>query len=132
VKAREVMSSPVVTLGPDTPAHAAAALLVSHGFTAAPVVDADGHMIGIATEADLVRGRGRAGGVARGADAGTDGGCCDDADAVRMRPDDDVADVVSLMLESNLRSVPIVEDGELVGIVSRRDVLRRVARRELT
>jgi CBS domain-containing protein len=118
VKAREVMSSPVVTLGPDTPAHAAAALLVSHGFTAAPVGGR-----GRAHDWDRDGGRpgarpGRAGGVARGAGAGTDGGCCDDADAVRMRPDNDVADVVSLMLESNLRSVPIVEDGELVGIVS--------------
>jgi hypothetical protein len=33
--ARDVMSSPVITLRPDVPAHAAAALLVSHGFTGA-------------------------------------------------------------------------------------------------
>ena len=49
-----------------------------------------------------------------------------------MRPDDDLADVVALMLDAGLRSVPIVDDGELVGIVTRRDVLRVVARRELT
>ena len=55
--ARDVMSSPVITLRPDVPAHAAAALLVSHGFTAAPVVDPQRRVVGIATEADLVRGR---------------------------------------------------------------------------
>ena len=49
-----------------------------------------------------------------------------------MRPEDDLADVVALMLDARLRSVPIVEDGKLVGIVTRRDVLRVVARRELT
>ena len=49
-----------------------------------------------------------------------------------MRPEDDLADVVALMLDARLRSVPIVEDGKLVGIITRRDVLRVVARRELT
>jgi CBS domain-containing protein len=57
MKARDVMTSPVITLRPSTPAPPAAALLCSHGFTAAPVVDAAGRLIGIATEADLVRGR---------------------------------------------------------------------------
>jgi CBS domain-containing protein len=49
-----------------------------------------------------------------------------------MRPEDDPADVVALMLDARIRTVPIVDDGELVGIVTRRDVLRVVARRELT
>jgi CBS domain-containing protein len=47
----------VTSLRPQVPAHAAAGLLVSHGFTGAPVVDVDERVIGIATEADLVRGR---------------------------------------------------------------------------
>jgi predicted CoA-binding protein len=49
-----------------------------------------------------------------------------------VRPEDDLADVVALMLDSGVRSVPLVDDGVLVGIVSRRDVLRCVARHELT
>jgi CBS domain-containing protein len=36
MRARDVMSSPVITLRRDTPVRAAAALLVAHGFTAAP------------------------------------------------------------------------------------------------
>ena len=47
-----------------------------------------------------------------------------------MRSGDDLADVVTVMLDARIRSVPIVDDGELVGIVTRRDVLRLVARRE--
>ena len=51
------MSSPVITVREGTPVHVAAALLVSHGFTAVPVVDEHRRVVGIATEADLMRGR---------------------------------------------------------------------------
>jgi CBS domain-containing protein len=128
MKARELMSSPVIFLRPRVPADVAAALLVSHGFTSAPVVDDDGYLVGIATEADLVRGR-----------FVPDGWTVDDGPEplvsevmthapVCLRPEDDVADIVSTMLDAGIRSVPIVDDGRLVGIVSRRDVLRVVAR----
>jgi CBS domain-containing protein len=56
MKARDVMSSPVITVGPDTPIRAAAELLVSHGYTAAPVME-NGRVIGIVTEANLMRDR---------------------------------------------------------------------------
>jgi CBS domain-containing protein len=132
MKAQDVMTSPVITLRADVPVHLAAALLASHGFTAAPVVDHEHRVVGIATEADLVRGR-----ILRGA------GVRDDSPEPRvaavmtpqpkvMGPGDDLADVVTLMLDSGIRSVPILDGGRLVGIVTRRDVLRAVARRELT
>jgi CBS domain-containing protein len=128
MRVRDVMSSPAIFLRPRVPADVAAALLVAHGFTAAPVVDDDGFVVGIATEADLVRGRF----VPEGwtvderpeptvADVMTHAPIC-------MRPEDDLADLVSTMLDAPIRSIPIVEDGRLVGVVSRRDVLRVVAR----
>ena len=46
--------------------------------------------------------------------------------------EDDLADVVALMLNSEIRSVPVLDDGVPVGIASRRDVLGCVARREPT
>jgi CBS domain-containing protein len=52
MKARDVMTSPVLTLSPATPVPAAAAFLHAHGFTAAPVVDDSGQLVGIVTEAD--------------------------------------------------------------------------------
>src|SRR5437879_1108920 len=50
------MTSPVVTVAPQTPVKQAAALLADRGFVAAPVVES-GRLIGILTEADLVRDR---------------------------------------------------------------------------
>ncbi|MGH3797888.1 MAG: CBS domain-containing protein [Pseudonocardiaceae bacterium] len=135
MKARDVMSSPVITVRPDTLIRAAAALLVSHGYTAAPVVD-NGRVIGIVTEENLVRGQIRSEGWLRP-------GTWNRAVPQRVRevmtgtplgmlPDSDLTDLVSLMLEARIRSMPILDDGRLVGIVSRRDVLRVVARGELT
>ena len=132
MKARDVMSSPVITLRPDTPAHAAAALLVSHGFTGAPVVTAEGGVLGMATEADLLRGRIQPEGwtVERRPELTAE--TVMTPTAYTFGPEDDLADITSLMLERSIRSVPIIDDGRLVGIVTRRDILRCVARRELT
>jgi CBS domain-containing protein len=127
-----VMSTPVITLRPDVPAHAAAALLVSHGFTAAPVVDAGHRVVGIATEADLVRDRIVPEGWDVAERAEPTVAEVMTPSPIVMPPDADLADVVALMLDLDIRSVPIVDDGALVGLVSRRDALRVVANRELT
>jgi predicted transcriptional regulator len=50
---------------------------------------------------------------------------------ITMRSADNLADVATAMLDARIRSIPIVDDGELVGIVTRRDVLGVVARREV-
>lgn len=131
MRARDVMSSPVITLRPDTPVHGAAALLVSHGFTAAPVMTAEGRVVGIATEADLIRGRMTPEGAAAQRPKLTVAMVMTES-PLAFSPEDDLADVVSVMLDRRIRTVPIIEDGRLVGVLSRRDVLRCVARRELT
>jgi CBS domain-containing protein len=132
MRARDVMTSPVITLRPDVPVHLAAALLASHGFTAAPVIDHQHRVVGIATEADLVRGRIVPGVGVRDESPEPRVGAVMTRAPMTMAPGDDVADVVTLMLDSGIRSVPILDQGRLVGIVTRRDVLRAVARRELT
>jgi CBS domain-containing protein len=132
MRARDVMTRSVITLRPDTSVRAAADLLCSHGFTAAPVVDASGTLVGIATEADLVRGRIMPDGWTVERDSDPTVGQAMTPAPTAMRPEDDLADVVTLMLDARLRSVPIVKDDKVVGIVTRRDVLRVVARRELT
>jgi len=133
MKVRDVMTTSVVSLRPQVPAHTAAALLVSHGFTAAPVVDDDERVIGIATEADLVRGRitAEGGEPAKEQPEPTVGDVMTEAPVV-ARSDEDLADVVTMMLDNAIRSVPIVDDGRLVGVVSRRDVLRLVSHGTLT
>jgi CBS domain-containing protein len=127
MKARDVMSSPVIFLRPQVPANVAAVLLVSHGITAAPVVDDERRVIGIATEADMVRGRIPPDGWTVEEHAEPTVASVMTEAPVTRQPEDDLADIVALMLDTGIRSVPIVDEGRLVGIVSRRDVLRLVA-----
>jgi CBS domain-containing protein len=113
------MTSPVLTVPPDAPRAAVAALLVSHGIASAPVVDARGRMLGVVDERRLV-------------------GAADDAPAAELMthvpaadPDTPVDELVDHLLEDGTRAVPIVREEVPVGVVSRRDVLRRVARGDL-
>jgi CBS domain-containing protein len=52
---REVMSSPAITVSERTSVRAALRLLDDYGITALPVVDDDGGIVGVVSEADLVR-----------------------------------------------------------------------------
>ena len=131
--ARDVMSHPVLTFRLHTPARVAAAQLVSRGFVGAPVMTAEGVVLGIVTETDLLRGQVLAATSRTRPDPAPDTTVAEVMSPAPfvIKPDDDLTDVVELMLTRSVRSVPIIDDGHLVGIVSRRDVLRSMARREL-
>jgi CBS domain-containing protein len=132
MRVRDVMTTPAVSVPLRTPLGAAAALLVAHGFTGAPVVDDEGRLVGIVTEADLVRGQIPPDGWAGAQPPNPPVVEVMTPTPLAMRPEDDLSDVVATMLDARLRTLPIVDDGVLVGVLSRRDVLRCVARRELT
>ncbi|MEV7098593.1 CBS domain-containing protein [Amycolatopsis sp. NPDC051045] len=138
MQARDIMSSPVVSVTPDMTVKYAANLLSAHGFTALPVLDADGRLIGVVTEADLVRdrfprdARYRPGDDAAPDDspttpAGTVGGVMS-TPAVGMGAGTDVVDLVRVLLEDRIRSMPIVDGAHVVGVVTRRDLVRALAR----
>jgi CBS domain-containing protein len=129
--ARDVMSRNVVTVRPNMTTRAAAAVLVVHGFASAPVVTAEGVLRGIVTEADLLRGQPLPNLTHISTATDITAGEAMTPNPRTMRPIDDLSDIVAVMLDDGLRSVPIVEDGRLVGIISRRDILRCIARREL-
>jgi CBS-domain-containing membrane protein len=137
MRAEDIMSSPVVTVRPETPAKAAITTLAAHGFTALPVVDDDGQLIGVVTEADLMRDRVVVDAKARiwrsdheaphEPPARTVGEVMT-TPAVGMTRHCDTADLARTMLEDHVRSIPIVDGSTVVGIVTRRDLLRSLTR----
>jgi CBS domain-containing protein len=134
MKARSLMSAPVHCLAADTPTGAAAEFLVEHGFTAAPVIDDDGHLIGILTEADLLPGsiaaehnRGGFRAVQRAVPSPVAGVMTSPVQS--MTPGADIADVADAMLQGRIRCLPIVDGDAVVGVITRRDLLRAAYRR---
>jgi CBS domain-containing protein len=131
VQARDVMTRDVVTVGPPTSAKSAAGVLAERGFAALPVVDGDGRLVGVVAEADVLRDRVPADPLLHlrrgGPPPAPPGLLVRDTMTTAVRtvdPDADVAELARLLVDEHLRSLPVVEDGVLVGIVSRRDVLR--------
>jgi CBS domain-containing protein len=127
VLAKDMMTVDVVTVRPHMTVDAAAALLVSYGFTSAPVLTAEGVLRGMVSEGDLIRSQ-----QARTAPSAVPE--CVQAVSevmtphpVTARPTDDLDDVAAALLDLGVRAVPVVEDGRLVGILSRNDILRRIA-----
>jgi CBS domain-containing protein len=128
MRAREIMTRPVVRVGPRTIVREAIALLTEHGVATLPVVNADNQVIGIFTESDALRS-----GI-------TDGWLVSDrtVGSVMTTPveviglNTEVVEIARRMLGDRLRSVPVVDEGVLVGIVSRRDMLRPLVRQDDT
>ena len=134
MRASDIMTADPVTVSPDVPVRAAVAMLIEHGITSMPVVDDDHRIIGIVSEVDLLRGRlphdPRA--FVRSSDDGPDPArTVRDVmtDTVVCLPDySDLSDLAEALVDDRVRAVPVLHEGELVGVVSRRDVLRTLVR----
>ncbi|MFJ1768098.1 HPP family protein [Amycolatopsis sp. NPDC088138] len=135
MRARDLMTSPVITVQPWTSAKEAAGLLATHGFTALPVVDDDECLIGIVTEPDLIRGRipvdarftrEHDEAVAMGKTVGD----LMTSPATAMSTGTDVADLCQALIDARIRAMPIVDGSAVVGIVTRGDIVRVLARED--
>jgi CBS domain-containing protein len=136
VQTRDAMTRDVVTVAPDR----AAEMMAERGFAALPVVDGNDRLVGIVAEGDALRDRLPPDPrlhLRRGTAASHSGPTqlVRDVMTVEVRSVDasaDIADVARMFVDQHLRSVPVLEHGRTVGIVSRRDLLRVLARPDET
>ena len=122
MKARDIMSRPVVSVVQDTPMREAITLLTEKGFAAVPVVDELGQVIGIFSESDAVRATMTAADRVDHRDDPVSTAMSTPVEVVT--PGTDIATVAERMLARRLRCLPVVEEGLLIGVVARRDLLR--------
>jgi CBS domain-containing protein len=131
----EIMTRSVWTVHPETTTREAAQLLDEHGITSLPVLGDVDRVIGIVSEADLIEARFphdprshlRPIDLPR-EDPPTRVGDVMTTTVVCLPETADAADAAETMLTSGVRAVPIVDGAKLVGIVSRRDLLRTLTR----
>jgi CBS-domain-containing membrane protein len=128
MEAKDVMSDGVISVNARANLLDAARLLVNGGVSAMPVIDDQGMMVGIVSEADLIRR------MAAEPDAGK---VVADAkarqvseimtrDVVTAGEETSLRELANLMLSRNIKRVPILRDGSIVGIGIRIDLLQAV------
>jgi CBS domain-containing protein len=140
MKIEEVMTSPVVTVSPATHYKEIIELLLAWNISGLPVIDFNGQLVGIITEADLLPKQGyphhrpRALAVVADVLSGREYHWTSKADGLTAgelmttsvltcSPADDVDSVARRMLDRGVKRLPVVVDDQLVGIVSRKDIL---------
>jgi len=120
----DYMSKRLVTLTKDTEVIDAVKKLLDHKITSAPVVDQQGHLLGIFSETDVMQvvletvyNQSMSGKV----------GEYMTTEIISVNADSSIVDLAEKFKKSAVRSFPVFKDSDLVGIVSRTDVLRALA-----
>lgn len=144
MKARDVMVSPVITVKESSPVKDVAKIFLEHRISAVPVVDGKDKLVGIVSEGDLLH-RAEAGTERRRSwwlEAFTEdatlatefikahGRTIADVmtrDVITASPDTPLYEIANILEKRMIKRVPIVENGRLVGIVSRANLIQAVA-----
>ena len=135
---RDVMTTHAVTVRPDARVKQAIELLDDHQITAMPVVDGDGRLVGVVSEADVLRDAllpdRRAHEIPSHAEGRTKVLTVGDVMTrlpMSVTANADLAAAASVLVDTAIKSLPVVDgDGRVVGIVSRRDVIAVLAKRD--
>ncbi len=123
--AAQLMTSPVIALGPEAPLADAARLLNEHGFHHLPVVDDAQRIVGILSDRDLLRG-GQAAAARHG--RGRVGDLMS-TELLTATPDTSLREVARVMTEERIGALPLVdEEQHLLGILTTTDILRGLLR----
>ncbi|MGH2655556.1 MAG: CBS domain-containing protein [Actinomycetota bacterium] len=134
MRVKDIMATPVVTVTPNQALKEVAALLVERGISAVPVVDQNDQLVGIVSERDLIplettpEPRSRILPVKGRRHVPTTVAEVMTPDVVTLPESADAAEAARLMLDRGVKRIPIVKGPRVVGIVSRRDLLRVLAR----
>ncbi|NND44433.1 MAG: CBS domain-containing protein [Xanthomonadales bacterium] len=125
LKVRDYLTRSVITVTPETEITRAVSMLIGNDVSGLVVTDGADHVLGILTERDCIR-------------TATQSGYFDElggpvsdfmsAPAISVSPDDDLVEIAMRFVDSKYRRFPVVENGRLVGIICRRDVLRALLR----
>jgi len=143
-RAKDIMTTQVITVLPDTPIAEAAQLMIEKHFNGLPVVDAGGHLTGIICQDDLIFQQKKIPlpsfftvldsliplsseksiekevkkiAAVTVASAMT-------PDPITVGPDASIEDIASLMIKHDIHSLPVLDQEKLVGIIGKEDILK--------
>jgi len=145
-KVRELMSSPAITVHPETPWAEIVDTLVRNNINGVPVVNDDGQLVGIVSESDLVlsaaygksdrRALALVAEVIQGRPAGwidrvnaQTAAALMTTDVTTVAPDDNLSEASRRLLRRRCSRLPVIDHGEVVGVLSQHDIVRALLAR---
>jgi CBS domain-containing protein len=144
LKVKEIMQKDVIAVSPDTEIVQATRILLKNRINGVPVIDEEGHLVGILCQSDLVAQQKKIPipslftfldgfisltsikqvekeiqkiAAVTVSEAMT-------PNPVTVEPDSDIETAAMLMVDKNFHTIPVVADGQVVGIVGKEDILR--------
>jgi CBS domain-containing protein len=117
MKVREIMTTAVISVPEDATIEDVARLLARQRISGLPVVNKHGMLVGLVTEYDLIS---------------KDGHTVTDImsrSVISVSPETDIEEVTHLLTNQRIRRVPVLQGDQLVGIVSRSDLIKQIAMR---
>jgi len=144
LKVKDIMTKELITVSPETEIFHAARLLLENHINGVPVTDETGKLVGILCQSDLIAQQKELpvpsfftflDGLITLTSmkqfekqvqkiAATTVAQAMTPNPVVVRPDTDIEKVAALMVDNNFHTIPVVDEGELVGIVGKEDILR--------
>ncbi len=116
MRAAEVMTTKVITVREEQTKQQVARLLSQHHISGLPVVNGENVVVGVVSEYDIIGKNGQTVGeiMTRG--------------VISITPDTDLEEVRHILVNERIKRLPVLDQGRLVGIVSRADLVREEAR----
>ncbi|MBW2090060.1 MAG: CBS domain-containing protein [Deltaproteobacteria bacterium] len=144
IKVKDIMTKKPITVSPDTEIVHATKILLENRINGVPVTDETGKLVGILCQSDLIAQQKKLpvpsfftflDGLIPLTSmkqfekqfqkiAATTVALAMTANPVSVRPDTDIEELAALMVDNNFHTIPVVDEGELVGIVGKEDILR--------
>jgi len=144
LKAKDIMTKAVITVSPDMEIVHAAKILLENRINGAPVIDETGKLVGILCQSDLIAQQKKLpipsfftfldGFIALTSMkqfekqvqkiAAVTVAQAMTPDPMTVQPDTDIEAVAALMVDQSFHTIPVVEEGELLGIVGKEDILK--------
>ncbi len=143
IKARDIMSTKVITVSPDTTVDELGRLFIEKGISGVPVLDAKQNLFGVVTENDLIKQNGRfhIPTIVRLFDAFIPLGASSmekeiqrmsaskvseicTREVITVGPETTLQEIATVMSEKMVHLLPVVSEGRLVGIIGKMDVIK--------
>jgi CBS domain-containing protein len=144
LKARDIMTAPVISVSPDTEMAEVAKLLLERHINGLPVVDSDERLVGIICQSDLITQQKKLpipsfftlldglipfssvkkleNEVRKIAAVTVEQSMT--SDPLYVSPDTPIQEIANLMVDMHYHTLPVVEEGKLVGVIGKEDILR--------